>query len=115
MPLSLYWIEPDRHPFLILVSGQLAGLALVKKDKNTWDMAEFFVVRAHRRTGIGTEAAHVVWRMFPGPWKVRVMDSNPAALEFWGRAIAAFLGSPVESERLGERWRQFSFESQRAG
>jgi hypothetical protein len=29
--LSLYWSEPNRHPFLIRVGGKLAGLALVKR------------------------------------------------------------------------------------
>ena len=29
--LSNYWIEPDRHPFLITVDEKLAGLVLVKK------------------------------------------------------------------------------------
>src|SRR5258707_5040919 len=56
--LSLYWREPDRHPFLVWVDGKLAGFVLVKRwsevsgDKNAWDMAEFFVIRAYRRRGI---------------------------------------------------------------
>jgi hypothetical protein len=29
--LLLYWIEPDRHPFLVRINGKWAGLALVKK------------------------------------------------------------------------------------
>src|SRR5271156_4802387 len=72
--LPLYWTEPGRHPFLIHVDGKLAGFAFVKAAQQPlWDMAEFFIVRAYRRRGIGTQAAHEVWRRFPGPWRVRVM------------------------------------------
>src|SRR3984885_14627860 len=76
--LPLYWSEPNRHPFLIRMDGKLAGLALVQGESGgsgslsenaVRDMAEFFVMRGYRRHGIGTQAAHQVWRRFPGMWK----------------------------------------------
>ena len=93
--LPLYWSEPDRHPFLVWWDGQLAGFVLVKRgseisgDKVIWDMAEFFVLRIHRKRGVGTQVAHDVWTRFPGLWEVRVMQSNGSANQFWARAIAA--------------------------
>ncbi len=95
--LPLYWEEAGRFPFLVR-SGGLAGFVLVKRgseisgDQTVWDMAEMFVVRGQRRRGIGMEVAHEVWRRFPGPWEVRVMEANLAALPFWMRAVASFLG-----------------------
>lgn len=121
--LPLYWSEPGRHPFLIRMDTKLAGLVLVKRgpavsgDGAVWDMAEFFILRGYRRRGIGTQAAHEVWRRFPGLWEVRVMQSNVAALHFWARSIAAFVGADVQSVRVekgGAPWRLFSFESKRA-
>jgi predicted acetyltransferase len=118
--LSLYWLEPDRHPFLLRLDGKLAGFVLVKRgseflgDEAVWDMAEFFILRAHRRSGVGTAAAHQVWKRFPGQWAVRVMESNHAAHNFWQHAVAEFAGktiSPVRLERDGEHWHLFSFES----
>ena len=112
--LALYWSEPDRYPFLIKVGGRLAGLALVKSSEAVWDMAEFFIVRAYRRQGIGMKIAHQVWSRFPGPWEVRVMQSNRAALDFWQRAITAFKGEaihPAHLEKDGECWHVFSFRS----
>jgi predicted acetyltransferase len=117
--LSLYWSEPDRYPFLVRVDGKLAGFVLVKKstvsDRDAvWDMAEFFIVRRYRNRGIGTGAAHEVWKRFPGQWKVRVMQSNVLAHHFWERAISVFTGeaaNPVHAEQGGERWQVFSFES----
>ena len=96
--LPLYWKEPGRHASLVKRNGERAGFVLVKRgseisgDENVWDMAEFFIVRGHRRHGIGTEVARRVWERFPGPWEVRVMDVNRSAKEFWGRAIASFVG-----------------------
>lgn len=120
--LPLYWREPDRHPFLVRMDGKLAGLVLVKRGSEIssnpaiWDMAEFFIVRRYRRRGIGTGTAHEVWRWFPGPWEVRVMESNQSALQFWERAISAFAGETIPSVRVekgGKYWHVFSFESKR--
>jgi predicted acetyltransferase len=116
--LPLYWSEPDRHPFLVKVDGRLAGLALVKKGcevsarEAVWDMGEFFIVRAYRRQGIGMKVAHEVWRRFPGPWEVRVMQSNRTAVSFWHRAITIFNGEairPARTEKDGECWYVFAF------
>jgi len=77
-------------------------------------MAEFFIVRGYRRQGIGMKVAHEVWRMFPGPWEVRVMQSNRTALSFWQRAIAAFNAQtihPVRVEGDGLCWHVFAFQS----
>ncbi|MGA8029370.1 MAG: GNAT family N-acetyltransferase [Bryobacteraceae bacterium] len=118
--LPLYWLEPNRHPFLLKINGELAGLVFVKKasavssEGTVWEVAEFFIVHGYRRRGIGTAVAHEVWRRFPGLWQVRVMESNHAAHQFWERAISAFAGEAIHSVRVekdGERWRVFSFES----
>ena len=120
--LPLYWSEPDRHPFLLKIEGKLAGLVLVKRgsevsgNDTVWDMAEFFVLRGCRRRGIGTRAAHEVWRRFPGMWEVRVMQANVSAVCFWAEAIATFTGDeihPVPIEKGGQCWIVFSFESKR--
>jgi predicted acetyltransferase len=118
--LPLYWSAPGRHPFLVKVDGEWAGLVLIKKEpaasnrQPTWDIAEFFIVRGYRGRRIGTRVAHEVWRSIPGPWTVRVMQLNHAALPFWEHAITAFTGEPVEPsivERNGHSLILFSFVS----
>ncbi len=122
--LPLYWSELDRHPFLLKIEGKLAGLALVKRGSEVsgndavWDMAEFFVLRGCRRRGIGTRAAHEVWRRFPGTWEVRVMQANVSAHRFWAGAISIFTGEvihPAHVEKAGACWTIFSFESKHVG
>ena len=118
--LPRYWLDPDRHPLLVKLDGKLAGFALVKRgseisgNPTVWDMAEFFIVRGHRRSGAGTAAAHALWRRFPGSWEVRVMEFNHAAHNFWQHAITEFARKPIPSVRVdkdGKRWHLFSFES----
>lgn len=108
--LPLYWSDPDRHPFLVKLDGKLAGFVLVKKDDAFWDVAEFFILRGHRRRGIGTQVAHEIWKQFPGPWQVRVLHTNKSAQRFWADAIATFAGKPIEPVQI-ETWTVFSFES----
>lgn len=118
--LSLYWTGEGRFPFLVRVDGRLAGFAMVMKgsrihaDPRVWDMAEFFIARGWRRRGIGAAVAHEVWRRFPGPWEIRVLESNRAALPFWAAAVGAFTGAPAEgvlTQVWDRRWYVFSFES----
>ena len=121
--LPLYWTEPGRYPFIVKTGGHLAGFVFVRRgseisqDADVWDVAEFFIVRGLRRLGLGTKAAHEVWRRFPGRWEVRVSGRNRKAKEFWARAVAEFVGEavePVPFEKDGEGWHLFSFESKRA-
>jgi predicted acetyltransferase len=118
--LPLYLSEPNRYPFLVKVDGKLAGFAFVKRAPGVarsgeiWDMAEFFIVRAYRKRGIGRRVAGAVWERFPGLWEVRVMESNRAARGFWMKAVADFSGVPVEPvtiEKDGMHWLVFAFES----
>jgi len=118
--LSLYWSEPERYPFLVRVDGKLAGFALARKGEGVtgvgavWDLAEFFVLRAYRRRGVGMQAAHEVWSRFPGQWEVRVMEENAPALRFWMDAVARFCSdvvSPVRVEGDGRWWQVFAFKS----
>jgi predicted acetyltransferase len=122
--LPLYWSEEGHHPFLVRVNTRLAGFVLVKKgsevsgDDTTWDMAEFFVLRGYRRRGVGTRVAEEVWRRFPGPWEVRVMETNVAARSFWQRVISGFILQEVLPRRITFRdecrW-LFAFESRPNG
>jgi predicted acetyltransferase len=60
------------------------------------------------------KVAHEVWRRLPGPWEVRVRQSNGAALNFWQRAITTLNGEPIHPTRIekdGECWYVFAFES----
>jgi predicted acetyltransferase len=110
--LDAYWNETGRFPFLIRGDEHLAGFALVDRKSrlstadDVWDMAEFFVLRRHRRAGLGMAAAHRIFSTHPGPWEVRQGKANVAATSFWRAAISAFTGGTYSEELVDdERWR----------
>lgn len=119
--LALYWSEPEsRLPFLIRAGTRLAGFALVTRglpasgDHDDCDIAEFFVLRRHRRHGVGRRAAFLLWNRLAARWTVRVSEGNQEGLRFWVKAIAEYTGgTAVETMRSGSphAWRVFSFNS----
>lgn len=110
-PLDPYWEDPWRHPRLLRVGGRLAGFALIQQrsrlsgDAGVWDMAEFFVLRRHRRAGVGAACAARLFAQFPGPWEVRERHANVGAIAFWRRVIGQFTGQRFREETIDdERW-----------
>ena len=110
--LDVYWQDSWRHPFLVRVDEHLAGFALVHHrsritgDTGTWDVAEFFVMRQHRRRGVGSFAALELFERFRGPWEVRQIRANVAATHFWRAVIARHTGGRYrEMTYDDERWR----------
>src|SRR5262249_22941430 len=95
--LPLYWSEPDRRfAFLIRSGARVVGFALVTRGSpatevpDVFDVAEFFVVRDARRSGVGRRAAFLLWNRLPGRWIVRVSEGNAGAQPFWAGVIAEY-------------------------
>ena len=119
--LPLYWSEAERRfPFLIRAGNHLAGFALVTRgspasdDPNDFDIAEFFVSRRHRRSGVGRRAAFLLWNRFAARWIVRVSEGNQSGLRFWSNVITEYTsGRAVETTHAGSphAWRVFMFNS----
>jgi len=120
--LPLYWSEPERRfAFVIRCAGRVAGFALVTRgspasaDPNALDVAEFFVVRRHRRSRVGERAAALLWDRFPGStWVVRVSEGNRTGLPFWLAVVSDYTaGAFTQSSLPGHPhpWRVLSFTS----
>jgi len=87
-----FWRRDDRHPFLVRVNGRAAGLPLIRElpavdTVPSREMAEFFVLRTYRRSGVGTRVARALFRCFPGRWQLSVLSWNVIARPFWRRVI----------------------------
>jgi len=105
--LGSYWQEPERRfPHLIRLGSQLVGFALSTRgspltdDPSDLDVAEFFVLRRHRRAGVGLRAACLLWDSIPGHWIVRVAADNTRALGFWRSAVAEYTGGAPKEQRV---------------
>jgi len=96
--LDLYWIDSDRHPFLMYAEGKVAGFVLVNsityldENEGARSIAEFFVMRQYRRKGVGKKAAIAVFDMFPGRWEVRQTQNNIGGRKFWRSVIPDYTG-----------------------
>jgi predicted acetyltransferase len=119
--LPSYFSEPERRfAFLIRAGSALAGFALatigspLSSDPTDFDVAEFFVLRAQRRAGVGRQAAFLLWDQFPGHWVVRVSDGNRGALGFWPEVVSAYSqGQFTQTQAPGtpHGWQVFRFRS----
>lgn len=116
--LPLYWSEPAvRYPFLIMCGARVAGFALATRgspatdDPADLDVAEFFVLRAYRRLGVGRQAAFALWNGLTGRWVVRVAEANYAGLAFWSDAIRSYTSGAFEESTQPGAWRVFKFAS----
>jgi predicted acetyltransferase len=110
-PLDPYWRDAGWRPHLIRSDGRLAGFALVNPVGHSeaaidHNMAEFFILRGHRRGGAGTAAARALFARYPGRWEVAVARRNTPALGFWRRAIEGFdrLAEMGEADQADARW-----------
>ena len=101
---DLYWTEPDRHPFPVMVNGNLAGFALVQEisEENGIPyriIAEFFVMQKYRRRGVGRLSAIRIFEMFPGKWEVHQIQENVPAQAFWRNTIGEYTNGDFKERR----------------
>jgi predicted acetyltransferase len=92
-PFAPYWEDEHHIPLMLRLDGRLVGFALLDDHSHSGgvldrNMAEFFVVRKHRRGGVGTAAAHAIFSAYPGRWEAAVARRNIGALPFWRNAVA---------------------------
>lgn len=98
--LDRYWIEPERFPYLVRVNGGLAGFVLLRKgtyfpeilgnEQRAMLVAEFFVMKAFRRRGVGTRAAKELFSRFPGRWEIAQEPDNYGGQDFWRKLISDY-------------------------
>ena len=108
-----WWTDAEHFPFLVRHGSELCGFVLARRgsrvsaDVDAMDVAEFFIVRGARRKGAGMAAAHALFTRFPGRWEMRVRRTNGAAMSFWVRVAAAWLGAeavPTPFSAQGVTW-----------
>jgi predicted acetyltransferase len=77
-------VDPEHRAWLITVAGKLGGFVMTKPaDDGATSIADFFVVRALRRTRVGQEAARLAIAQYPGRWRIGFQSYNPGAPRFW--------------------------------
>lgn len=108
---DVYFLELEGLPIGFSIVGSAAGW---QPDANARDMTEFFVIRRHRRSGVGRAFASRVWDMYPGTWLVRVFQANQPALPFWRGAVSDYSNGEYVEEVIskpGGDWSHFTLQS----
>ena len=94
---DLYWTESTRHPFFVFDDGASVGFALAREYESAcYEVAEFFILRKHRRKGAGTAAALALFRRFKGRWRVAQDAGNSPAQAFWRKVVGQFSGGDFQ-------------------
>jgi predicted acetyltransferase len=105
-----YWREAGRVALLFRVERNFAGFAMINQwspsgARVDYSVAEFFVLRKYRRSGIGRRAAHEILQRYPGIWEINIAHYNGPAQEFWRCALADVPGYTTQAlQGDGERW-----------
>ena len=104
------WLQDDTdHPLVIRQSETRVGFALVNEAPSAYilpgcrfRLAEFFILKRYRRTGIGLRAAQALFDRFRGRWQLSVLARNAPAIAFWRGVLGDQAGLKEESGPSGE-------------
>lgn len=94
--LDTYWQDLNRAPYKILYNNTVVGFLLIndwvmhKAFKANHSIAEFYILPAFRRKGIGRKAAFKIFEQMGGKWEIRQLRSNPKSTPFWRSILTAF-------------------------
>ena len=111
--LDRFW----RFPYLIYSNDEIAGFALVIDEcpltgrQPCWFMAEFFVLKAYRRHGVGSAALAAITANHLGDWHIGVPLDNQPAQAFWGRALAPYAPESRQITFEDTEWRLNAFSA----
>ncbi|GAB3949258.1 GNAT family N-acetyltransferase [Micromonospora vulcania] len=98
--LPTYLDNPDSSGYLICQDTRPVGFAFVSGlEVQPLRIAEFFVVRSVRRSGVGRLAAQQLFANHTGRWEVAFQEENPGAARFWRQLAAEVCPAGHREER----------------
>jgi len=109
--LDRFW----RYPYLIRSGDEIAGFALVIDEcpltglAPCWFIAEFFVLKAHRRGGAGRAALNAILSNHTGEWHIAVPHAIQSAGQFWSEIVALRNPDTRDLTFEGDEWRLRAF------
>ena len=98
--LDAYWQEDERYPYLLYSNSTIAGFALVRRNDEHWEMAEFYVLPDFRRCGLGTACAREIFEKHTGEWEIGFNKHNEASRSLWQRLAEHLSKSSILSGEL---------------
>ena len=111
--LASTWSKNGYDIYLFEIGGTAIGFAVVNlssmitHDKDTRDIAEFYIIPKFRNQKLGTKLAQEIFLMYPGKWEVRQLPSLLKARKFWLRAITTLNPKKFEESINSDTWEGF--------
>lgn len=111
--LEDYWKETNKKfPYIIKKDDKYVGFVLVRfiesQERMYFSIAEFFILKKYRRTGIGKAIAIKVFDLHKGQWEVFQKESNKPAQIFWKKVIEEYTkGQYKDRSEDGKRIQNF--------
>lgn len=111
--LDDYWEDVNnKFPYIIKRDDKYVGFVLVKfiesEERKYFSIAEFFILKKYRRSGIGKAIALRVFNLYKGQWEVYQKDTNKPAQIFWKKVIEEYTnGQYKERIEHGKRIQDF--------
>jgi len=113
-----YLTQKGHDAYLARSNGFWCGFALVNnrlRHRHSGDgryIAEFFVMRRHRRQGLGREMAIKLFNAYRGYWEIAEVGPNTPAQLFWRRIIGEYSAGRYEERTTEEEglpiiWQMF--------
>jgi hypothetical protein len=103
-------VAADADVVLILRDTRPVGFALLRRSSSALrTVAEFYLVPAHRRRGVGGAAATLIFDRFGGEWWIATLQRHPHAVRFWRETLRRYTGGGHQETLAGGEVRQRFF------
>jgi len=97
-----YFVESDRDALFVRHNGSLAGFVMSRElPAREREVSEFFIMRRHRRCGVGATAAQKLFALHKGRWVVAFDDANPEAANFWPDIVDGAATGGIDLQHVG--------------
>ncbi|MEG2936311.1 MAG: GNAT family N-acetyltransferase, partial [Clostridium sp.] len=88
--IEYYFSKEELNPFLIYCNGKIAGFVLLNSGKYVpkdieYSIHEIFILKSFRGKGVATNAIKKLFDMYKGKYKVKQLQDNKLAVNFWSK------------------------------
>lgn len=84
--------------------GHPIGLsAVMVHGPGDYEIREFYIVPACRRSGAGFAFAHALFRLYRGDWQIKQVKGTENATRFWREAIRSFGVADFQEDQYEDR------------
>lgn len=83
-----YFYENKKHQrYLLYYKDMPIGFAIIGKENDINDIAEFYITPSFRKKGFGRYLAQFIFKEHPGKWQVRQLVHTKNSITFWRKVI----------------------------